>query len=196
VSALSRRELLVKMGGAAGAGALFVWTSEDAALAAARVQQTAAQTGAYVPVFFTEREYATIVELSDMIIPAEPQSPGAVLGGAPSFIDYIVSQQPERQTAMRGGLVWLDTECRRRFDKDFRECADKERRAVLDDIAWPAKARPEFSHGVRFFTTMRDLVATGFFSSRAGVAYLGYLGNRPAQWDGPPAEVLAKLGLQ
>jgi hypothetical protein len=131
-----------------------------------------------------------------LIIPADAQSPGALAGNAPEFIDYIVSQQPERQTAMRGGLVWLDTDCRRRFDKAFLECADNERRAVLDDIAFPAKARPEFSHGVRFFTTMRDLVATGFFSSRAGVAYLGYLGNRPAQWDGPPAEVLAKLGLQ
>ncbi len=141
-------------------------------------------------------EYATIVALSDLIIPGDAQSPGAVLGGAPPFIDYIVSEQPERQTAMRGGLVWLDTECRRRFDKAFLECADADRRAVLDDIAWPAKARPEFSHGVRFFTTMRDLVATGFFSSRVGVAYLGYLGNRPAQWDGPPADVLAKLGLQ
>ena len=187
------------MGGAAGAGVLFTWTAEDAAQAAQSAQDAAAQareTGSYVPVFFTPTEYATIVALSDLIIPGDAKSPGALLGGAPSFIDYIVSQQPERQTAMRGGLVWLDTECRRRFDKDFRGCADKERGAVLDDIAWPAKARPEFSHGVRFFTTMRDLVATGFFSSRAGVAYLGYLGNRPAQWDGPPAEVLAKLGLQ
>ena len=185
------------MGGAAGAGVLFSWTAEDAAQAAEHVQ--AAQTvqgGSYKPVFFTPREYATIVALSDIIIPADGSSPGALGGDAPVFIDYIVSQQVERQTAMRGGLGWLDTECRRRFDKAYLECADAERRAVLDDIAYPAKARPEFSHGVRFFTTMRDLVATGFFSSRAGVDYIGYLGNRPTQWEGPPAEVLAKLGLQ
>jgi gluconate 2-dehydrogenase gamma chain len=199
MSSISRRELLARVGTAATGGVLFTWTAEDAARAAQSAQVASAQareSGSYVPVFFTPREYATIVALSDMIIPGDAQSPGAVLGGAPPFIDYIVSQQPERQTAMRGGLVWLDTECRRRFDKAFLECADAQRRAVLDDIAWPAKARPEFSHGVRFFTTMRDLVATGFFSSRAGVAYLGYLGNRPAVWDGPPPEVLAKLGLQ
>ena len=70
-----------------------------------------------------------------------------------------------------------------------------QRRQVLDDIAWPARARAEFSQGVAFFTTMRDLVAAGFWSSRAGVADLGYQGNRPVAWTGAPPEVLAKLGV-
>lgn len=198
MSDLSRRELLARVGSAATAGVLFTWTADEAVRAAASVQtaQTGQAAGNDKPVFFTPREYATIVALSDLIIPADAQSPGALAGGAPEFIDYIVSQQIDRQTAMRGGLVWLDTECRRRFDKAFLECSATERTRVLDDIAWPARARPEFSHGVRFFTTMRDLVATGFFSSRVGVAYLGYLGNRPSVWDGPPPAVLAKLGLQ
>jgi hypothetical protein len=51
------------------------------------------------------------------------------------------------------------------------------------------------SHGVRFFTTLRDLVAAGFWSSRMGIDDLGYVGNRPTTWDGPPPEVLEKLGL-
>ena len=97
---------------------------------------------------------------------------------------------------MRGGLAWLDTECRRRFDKAFLACADAERRQVLDDIAWPRRARPDMAHGVRFFSTLRDLVAAGFFSSKIGVADLGYLGNRPTVWNGPPPEILAKLGLK
>ena len=97
---------------------------------------------------------------------------------------------------MRGGLVWLDTECRRRFDKAFLGCADAERRQVLDDIAYPAKADPRFSHGVRFFSAMRDLVAGGFWSSKIGVKDLGYLGNVPTQWDGAPQAVLDKLGLK
>ena len=57
------------------------------------------------------------------------------------------------------------------------------------------KAKPEFSHGVRFFTSMRDLVAAGFFSSKVGVADLQYMGNVPHKWDGPPPEVLQKLGV-
>jgi hypothetical protein len=97
---------------------------------------------------------------------------------------------------MRGGLAWLDTECRRRFDKAFLECADAQRRQVLDDIAFPKQAKPELLHGARFFTAMRDLVATGFWSSRMGIDDLGYKGNVPTVWNGAPPEVLQKLGLE
>jgi hypothetical protein len=130
-----------------------------------------------------------------MIIPRDGRSGSATESGAHEFVDYIVAEQPERQTPMRGGLVWLDSECRRRFAKRFVDCADAERRQVLDDIAFPARARPEMSHGVRFFTTLRDLVAAGFWSSRMGVDDLGYVGNRPTVWEGAPREVLDRLGL-
>jgi len=193
---MKRREMLQRLGAAAGAGVLFTWTTEEAAQASDHVRQARAQdTGAYVPRFFTPAEYATIVALSDLIIPKDDRSGSASDAGTPAFIDFIVAEQPERQVAMRGGLVWLDTECRSRFDRGFMACSDAERRQVLDDIAWPKRARPEMRHGVRFFTTLRDLVAAGFFSSRIGVADLGYLGNRPAVWDGTPAAILKRIGV-
>ena len=195
---LARRELLTWIGATAGRS-LFTWTNEEWRARRKRCARRRVQTPApqrYTPKFFTAAEYATLVALSDLIIPKDARSGSASEAGAPEFIDFIVAEQPERQTAMRGGLVWLDTECRRRFDKAFLACADAERRQVLDDIAWPRRARPEMAHGVRFFTTLRDLVAAGFFSSKIGVADLGYLGNRPTVWNGPPPEILAKLGLK
>jgi hypothetical protein len=195
MSPLNRREVLQTVG--ATAALLFTWTPEEAAHAAERVRQARAQAASGPPYalrFFTTREYAAIVALSDLIIPRDARSGSASEAGAPEFIDYIVAEQSQRQMAMRGGLVWLDTECRRRFDRAFLECGDAERRQVLDDVAWPRRARPEMSHGVAFFNTMRDLVATGFWSSRMGVDDLGYIGNRPvAEWTGAPAEVLKKL---
>ena len=171
---------------------VFAITPEEAAYAAAQV----AQAKPYALRFFTPREYATVVALSDLIIPRDARSASASEAGAPEFIDYIVAEQSARQTAMRGGLVWLDTECRRRFDKAFVDCTDAERRQVADDIAWPRKARPEMSQGVAFFTAMRDLVATGFWSSRVGVDDLGYLGNRPVgEFPGAPAAILKQLGV-
>jgi hypothetical protein len=194
---MKRREMLQRLGTAAGAGLLFTWTTEEAAQASERVRQAGAQAaGPYVPRFFTASEYATISALSDLILPKDDRSDSASAAGTPAFIDFIVAEQPERRTVMRGGLVWLDTECRRRFDKAFVPCSEAERRQVLDDIAYPARARRELSHGVAFFTTMRDLVATGFWSSRAGVEDLGYVGNRPAVWTGAPQEVLQKLGVR
>ena len=99
--------------------------------------------------------------------------------------------------AMRGGLAWLDTECVERFGHPFLACTDAERRALLDLIAWPAKAPPELSHGVAFFSRVRDLTASGFWSSKMGIADLQYLGNTAvAEWTGCPPEALAKLGVK
>jgi hypothetical protein len=194
-----RRRDVLGMLTAAPFAALAV-TREEAAHAAAGVaerQVQAARAGTpYALRFFTPQEYATVVALADLILPRDARSASASEAGAPEFIDYIVAEQPARQTAMRGGLVWLDTECRRRFEKAFVDCADAERRQVADDIAWPGRARQEFAHGVAFFTAMRDLVATGFWSSRAGVADLGFLGNRAVgEWTGAPPEVLQRLGV-
>ena len=98
--------------------------------------------------------------------------------------------------AMHGGLAWLDVECRRRFAQPFVGASDVQRRQVLDDIAWPEKARPEMAYGVSFFNRFRDFTASGFFSSRMGVRDLRYMGNVPmAAWNGCPDEVIAKLGL-
>jgi hypothetical protein len=190
MSAISRREAI---GLVTSLPMAFAITPEEAIAAAAQV----AQSKPYALRFFTSREYATVVALSDLILPGDAWSASSSEAGAPEFIDYIVAEQPARQTVMRGGLVWLDSECRRRFDKAFLEGTDAERRQVADDIAWPRKARPEMSHGVAFFTVMRDLVATGFWSSRIGVEDLGYLGNRPVgEFPGAPPEVLKKLGVR
>jgi hypothetical protein len=194
---LNRRDVLQILG-ATSAAAAVTWTEADVAYAAQAQQarkQAAAKGQAYKPKFFTVREYAAIVALADLIIPKDDRSGSGSDAGAPEFIDHIVSVQDERQTAMRGGLAWLDSECRKRFDKAFLESSGAERRQVLDDIAWPAKARPEFTQGARFFSTLRDLVATGFWSSKIGVADLGYSGNVPTQWNGAPPEVLQKLGV-
>jgi hypothetical protein len=97
---------------------------------------------------------------------------------------------------MRGGLAWIDNESRSRFSKTFVGATDAQRRMILDDIAWPAKARPEMSHGVAFFTRFRDLTASGFFSTAMGWRDVQYMGNvfNP-NWDGCPPAAMAKLGV-
>ena len=67
---------------------------------------------------------------------------------------------------------------------------------MLDDIAWPSKAKPEFAHGVAFFNSFRDLTASGFFTTKMGIADLQYMGNGfVPEWTGCPPAVLKKLGL-
>ena len=109
------------------------------------------------------------------MIPADERSGSATDALVPEFIDFILDdplaeprERESLQTRVRGGLAWLDRECRGRFSKAFVDCAGGERTAVLDDIAWPEKARPEMEPGAAFFTLFRDLVASGFWSSRIG----------------------------
>jgi hypothetical protein len=109
----------------------------------------------------------------------------------------MMIDQPNRQTAMRGGLAWLDAECDRRFDKTFVACTDANRRAVLDEIAWPRRqTKPALAYGVTFFNSFRDLTASGFFTSKMGMADLEYKGNTIVPiFKGCPPEWLKKLGV-
>ena len=179
----------------------FAWTEAEAQHAhqqAQAAQQTARRTAtAFRPKFFTRHEYATINVLVNIILPKDERSGSATDAGVPQFMDFMMIEQSARQTAMRGGLAWLDRECASRFDKTFLACTAAERTQVLDDIAWPHKTKPEFSHGVAFFNSFRDLTASGFFTSKMGIEDLKYIGNKPVlEWTGCPDEVLKKLGLE
>jgi len=196
---LNRRSML-RLLASAPAAAGFAWTDAEAKEAhrlARAAQQAAQQEGtAYAPKFFTPHEWQTVRVLVDIIIPRDARSGSATEAGVPEFMDFILVDQPQRQTAMRGGLAWLDRECLNRFDKTFLDCATEERTAVLDDIAWPQKAKPEHSHGVRFFGSFRDLTATGFWTSRMGFEDLQYMGNTYVpEWVGCPEEALKQLNV-
>ena len=148
--------------------------------------------------FFTPHEYATVVVLAELVIPADERSGGATDAGVPEFIDFVLSDVIGigHREPIRGGLGWLDAESRRRHGKPFVELAAGERTGILDDIAWPARARPEMSHGVAFFSRFRDMVASGFWSTEMGVEDLRYMGNVAVpDWKGCPPEALRRLGV-
>ena len=160
----------------------------------------AARAGAkkapYKPKFFTPHEWATVALLADIVIPKDEKSGSATEAGVPEFIDFMLIDKPEGQVPMRGGLRWLDAESTSRFGKRFREVTDVQRTEILDDIAYPRKAKPELSHGVAFFSRFRDAVATGFFTSKMGIADLKYMGNvANPMWDGCPDNCYAHLGV-
>lgn len=194
------RRAVLRMLAAAPAAAALTWTDAEAQQAhhdAQAARQTTQRTAAaFKPKFFTAHEWATVGVLVDMILPKDERSGSATEAGVPEFMDFICLDQPTRQVAMRGGLAWIDHECQQRVDKRFIACTDAERRAVLDDISWPRRARPEMAAGVTFFASFRDLTASGFWTSKMGIADLGYMGNTYVpKWDGCPPAALAKLGL-
>jgi len=144
--------------------------------------------------FFTAEEMATITILADIIIPKDDVSGSASEAKVPEFIAFIVKDKPEHQTPMRGGLRWLDLQCLNRFEKPFAQCSHDQQIAMVDDIAYPAKAKPKMKQGVSFFNFMRNLTATGFYTTEMGWKDIGYVGNRPNKWNGVPDDVLKQYG--
>ena len=147
------------------------------------------------PAFYTAAEMATITVLGDIIIPRDDLSGSASDAKVPDFFEYIVKDMPEHQTPMRGGLRWLDLQCLNRYGNVFTNCANAQQIEMVDEIAYPKKAKPEMLQGVAFFSLMRNLTATGFYTSEIGVKDVGYIGNVPNQWNGVPDEVLKQYNL-
>jgi gluconate 2-dehydrogenase subunit 3-like protein len=218
------RRTMLRWLGAAPVAAGFAWTADEVQ-AAGELAQAARAAGAplaaapaFKPRFFTAHEWETVRALVDEIIPRDDRSGSATDAGVPEFLDFILIDEPRlaeetaRQTAMRGGLAWIDLECQRRFDKTFVSCTAVERHALLDELSVPlppsledpddpgtiddAPRLPALAHGRAFFASFRDLVATAFWTTKVGMEDLQYLGNRyVAEWKGCPDEALKKLGV-
>jgi hypothetical protein len=202
---IERRELLKRVATVPLAVG-FAIAPERLQAAQAHLRQQAAKGPKgqpYATKFFTAREWAVVRVLADVVIPADERSGSATDALVPEFIDFILddplaeARDRERlQTRVRGGLAWLERDCVRRCGKGFAEASAEERKPLLDDIAWPKKAPLGMEAGAAFFTLFRDLVASGFWSSRMGVEDLRFMGNTfVAEWKGCPPEVLAKAGL-
>ena len=194
---INRRDALKVLGLAPLAASLGV--APDHLDRVSRAVARLAQTSVAAPTFFSAHEWSTVRLLVDYIIPRDERSGSATDAKVPEFIDFLMADNDASltsRTAMHGGLAWLDNECEHRFMKTFVGATDGQRRQVLDDIAWPKKARPEMHYGVAFFSRFRDLTASGFFSSQMGWQDVQYKGNvaLPA-WNGCPPAALAKLGV-
>jgi gluconate 2-dehydrogenase gamma chain len=145
--------------------------------------------------FFTPEELATITLLADIIIPKDEVSGSASDAKVADFIEFIVKDEPDLQIPMQGGLRWLDMQCLTRYQKAFKDCPSQQQIEIIDEIAYPAKAKPEMAYGVSFFNLMRNLTATGFYSTEIGWKDMGYIGNTPNQWKGVPDVVLKQYNI-
>lgn len=148
------------------------------------------------PRFFTAAELATVTLLGDMVIPKDARSGSASDAKVPEYMDFICAEYDSTGDWMRAGVMWLEGHSSGRFGKRFVDLTSDQRAAILNDIAWPARAKPEHQEGTRFFTRFRDLTSSGFWSSPMGVEDLGYMGNTfVREWTGCPPEAKAKIGV-
>src|SRR6266513_1179051 len=178
---ISRRDVLRTLGMGAMAGSVLRVIPMQAAEYAHNMVQAekASAAGGYTPKFFPPHQYKILQALCETIIPAEDGTGGAIEAGAPEFIDLLTSENPEYQLKLGGGLFWLDGFCTDRHANVFVECTPEQKKEVLDLIAFRKNAKQDvvISQGVAFFSFLRRLTCDGFYTSKIGIADLGYIGN-------------------
>lgn len=158
------------------------------------------KSGVLWPLTFSIEERRTATTLCDLIIPADDQSPSASSVGVVDFIDeWISAPYPDhardRQMIVQG-LSWLDGESQRRHSRNFASLNAKQGNTLCDDLSAKENAKPELATAAAFFSRYRSLTAGGFYTTPVGMKDLKYVGNEPlTTFEGPPAAVLAKLGL-
>jgi gluconate 2-dehydrogenase gamma chain len=179
---VSRRDVLKSLAvSAAASSVLRVIPAHAAEMAHQMIaaEKAAAPAKAYAPKFFTAHDYKTLQALCQSIIPADSDSGGAIEAGAPEFIDLLTSENKDYQVTLGGGLMWLDGACSDRYGKVYLDCSPEQQKEILDKIAYRknALADQSLNQGVAFFSFLRNITADGFFTSKIGVQYLGYVGN-------------------
>ena len=156
--------------------------------------------GAFWPLTMNAQQRQLAAALSDLIIPEDEHSPSASKVGVVDFIDEWISApyplQREDRTTVLHGFAWLDGEARHRSQQPFAGLSEAQQRAICDRICNTSRAAAELQVPAQFFATYRNLTAAGFYTTLAGRKDLQYIGNVAlTHFDGPPVELLEKLGL-
>lgn len=196
-SIMNRRESIKLMAAASLATALSGCTAAEIEKAADKV--SAAGTDGLenrTRAILNAHEFETIRVLADAIIPRDEHSGSASDAGVPMFIDFLLEDVPSMQTPVTEGLAWLDKRCSTEFGNTFVQCGSAEQTSLLDRIAYPNNIQDkDLKKGAEFFSLVRNLTASGFFSSKMGMEDLQYMGNavRP-EWTGCPEEAMNHIG--
>ena len=144
--------------------------------------------------FFTPVEEKLVTCLANLILP--PNEKGTIeQAGVVPFIGFMMVDYPDFQLPIRGGLMALNAKANKSFGQDFVILNEEEQKSILDQMAFPKEGVGKQPQEVQFFSLLRNLVVTGYFTSEVGIKELDYRGNMPNIWDGVPQEVLDEMGL-
>jgi gluconate 2-dehydrogenase gamma chain len=193
-STVSRRDLLKTLGSSmilttAGVGVLPPILAQHVHSAVMEIKSLDGGVN-YQPKYLNKHEFATMRRLSDIIIPADEHSKGAIDSGAAEYIDFLCSRSPEFAEIFTGGLGWLDGAMQKRYQSTFVDARPEQQTAMLDLIAWRKNESPELGPGIAFFRWARNVVVDAYYTSPVGIADLGYMGNTAVSQFSVPKEAL------
>lgn len=179
---VNRRTALAAIAASALSGPLSAEAAQHVHDAAAQTKTAAG--GVYKPKALTAAEYKALESLCELTVP------GASKGNAAEFIDTLCSGSRRMTSIYTSGLAWLDAEMQRRYEAKFTAATADQRTALLTLIAFRKNASPALNPGIEFFDWVRRMTLDAYFTSKAGIAELGFKGNGAMQTYQVPLESL------
>jgi gluconate 2-dehydrogenase gamma chain len=188
VESSGRRKALQKMALGAGAAAAFPILGQQQARPATMADRPSAmpmeavpaEAGAqWNPLFFDAHQNATLIALTDLIIPAT-DTPGAKEAQVNRVIDlFLNEEESDTQQEFMEGLAWIDGRALMQHAKPFVDLTTAEQTALLEPLSEPANQNPQDRRGVKFFQELKDWTLFGYYTSQIGMEQeLRYQGDQ------------------
>jgi len=139
--------------------------------------KTAEKTAPYKAKFFKADQMALIATISELIIPTDDHSPGAIAAEVPEFIDLMISESPaETKKLWTDGLASMDALAQTRFQKAFNTASKDQQTALLTEVSRNEMSPKSLDD--RFFRAIKGMTIDGYYTSKIGIHQeLQYKGN-------------------
>lgn len=194
---MNRRTLVQRV--AQFAGALLSWPL----LAGSRVVGLESREAASRAAGLSQQQLALLEEIADTIIP-ESDAPGARTSGVAAFIEHIVAHwySASERAAFIEGMMKFRERCLREYRQPFMELSPGHRVAFLEALDREAVGAGREATSLAgpgagqlaFFAAVKELTVVGYYTSKAGMAAIGYSGpvggylgatgpNRSSVWN-------------
>lgn len=110
-----------------------------------------------------------LAEMADTIIPVT-DTPGAKAAGVHEYIAVIVEDcfPSQRKADFWRELEQTDAQCLADQGKSFVNCDAAQRQAFFTKLQQAVQDSPNFPQAPAFFTTLKDLCVSGYFTSEIG----------------------------
>ncbi|MCB1232355.1 MAG: gluconate 2-dehydrogenase subunit 3 family protein [Verrucomicrobiae bacterium] len=148
------------------------------------------------PLTFSEDERKLVTVLADTVLPDDEYGPAASTVRVADYVDEWVSapypgQRNDRKTIVPG-LAKFEEAAKAKYGKPFAELSIDQRNEFCESIASDDK------HPLgNFFHKFTMIAAGAYYSTMPGWKAIGYTGNTALPtFDGPPPEVLDKVGVE
>ena len=119
--------------------------------------------------FFTPVQMATLIRLSDILLPPIGEKPGALQAGTPLFLDFLIGSSPAtRRKVYTDGLNWLNLESQKRYSKKFADLDDQQADSILKPLlrTWMTDHPPTELHA-DFVNIAHDDIRTATINSKS-----------------------------